>query len=166
MGQTESFRSLPSECRQVLVRTSEPLPRVPASSPPSHCFPTHALPVCNVQRYRSSLIRSLSLPLRPPPPAQDHLYHSYFLHRQEAEWARRGPAKLRMLRGATDMLLCGEDLGLVPRCVGPSLTEAGILCLRIQRMKCGPPQSMPPPPPWGVTRLCVCWRPGRVGSAD
>lgn len=34
----------------------------------------------------------------------------------------------------SNMLVCGEDLGMVPHCVPPSLEKLGIIGLRIQRM--------------------------------
>ena len=47
-----------------------------------------------------------------------------------------GPALevLPVLLRASGMLVCGEDLGMVPACVDPVLSELGILGLRVQRM--------------------------------
>ena len=39
-----------------------------------------------------------------------------------------------MLKRATNMLICGEDLGLVPSCLPPVLQQLGILSLEVQRM--------------------------------
>lgn len=39
-----------------------------------------------------------------------------------------------MLQEASDMLVCGEDLGMIPACVHPIMEELGIIGLRIQRM--------------------------------
>jgi 4-alpha-glucanotransferase len=36
------------------------------------------------------------------------------------------------------MLICGEDLGMVPRCVATVMEDLGLLCLRIQRMPAEP----------------------------
>ena len=64
----------------------------------------------------------------------DDLYHDYFYRRQEGFWQARGYDKLPVMRRASPMLLCGEDLGMVPHCVPDVLRELGILSLEIQRM--------------------------------
>jgi 4-alpha-glucanotransferase len=42
--------------------------------------------------------------------------------------------KLPYLKRATNMLICGEDLGMVPHCVPDVMEQLGILSLEIQRM--------------------------------
>ncbi len=64
----------------------------------------------------------------------DDLYVDYFFRRQEGFWQARGYEKLPAMRRASPMLLCGEDLGMVPTCVPGVLKELGILSLEIQRM--------------------------------
>ncbi len=64
----------------------------------------------------------------------EELYIDYFYRRQEAFWQARGYEKLPAMRAASPMLLCGEDLGMVPACVPGVLRELGILSLEIQRM--------------------------------
>jgi 4-alpha-glucanotransferase len=64
----------------------------------------------------------------------EDLYNSYFYQRQEDFWQARGYEKLPAMREASPMLLCGEDLGMVPACVPNVLKELGILSLEIQRM--------------------------------
>jgi 4-alpha-glucanotransferase len=64
----------------------------------------------------------------------DELYADYFYRRQEAFWQARGYDKLPVMRRASPMLLCGEDLGMVPACVPGVMRELGILSLEIQRM--------------------------------
>lgn len=64
----------------------------------------------------------------------DDLYVDYFYRRQEGFWEARGYEKLPVMRRATTMLLCGEDLGMVPDCVPGVMRELGILSLEIQRM--------------------------------
>jgi 4-alpha-glucanotransferase len=68
----------------------------------------------------------------------DELYHDYFYRRQEEYWQARGLEKLPALRKASPMLLCGEDLGVVPACVPGAMAELGILSLEIQRMPKSP----------------------------
>jgi 4-alpha-glucanotransferase len=64
----------------------------------------------------------------------DELYVDYFYRRQEGFWEARGYEKLPAMRQASPMLLCGEDLGMVPHCVPGVMRELGILSLEIQRM--------------------------------
>ncbi|MEO5916025.1 MAG: 4-alpha-glucanotransferase [Luteolibacter sp.] len=64
----------------------------------------------------------------------EDLYNDYFYRRQEDFWQGQGYAKLPAMRRASPMLLCGEDLGMVPACVPGVLKELGILSLEIQRM--------------------------------
>ena len=64
----------------------------------------------------------------------DELYDDYFHRRQEEFWQACGYQKLPVLRKATPMLLCGEDLGMVPACVPGVMAELGLLSLEIQRM--------------------------------
>ncbi len=64
----------------------------------------------------------------------EELYIDYFYRRQEDFWQARGLEKLPAMRQASPMLLCGEDLGMVPACVPGVMKELGILSLEIQRM--------------------------------
>ncbi len=61
------------------------------------------------------------------------LYVDYFFRRQEGFWEAQALEKLPAMRGASDMLLCGEDLGMVPACVPGVMRTLGILSLEIQR---------------------------------
>ncbi len=62
------------------------------------------------------------------------LYYNYFFHRQEQVWEKEAMQKLPMLKLATNMLICGEDLGLVPSSVPHVMQQLGILSLEVQRM--------------------------------
>jgi 4-alpha-glucanotransferase len=62
------------------------------------------------------------------------LYINYFFRRQDDFWFREAMHKLPMLKAATNMLVCGEDLGMVPDCVPDVMKQTGILSLEIQRM--------------------------------
>ncbi|MEI6946954.1 4-alpha-glucanotransferase [Paraflavisolibacter sp. H34] len=63
-----------------------------------------------------------------------NLYVNYFFRRQDHFWKHEALKKLPALKGATNMLVCGEDLGMVPHCVPEVMQELGILSLEIQRM--------------------------------
>jgi 4-alpha-glucanotransferase len=58
----------------------------------------------------------------------------YFYRRQEEFWRREGLQKLPALKRVTNMLVCGEDLGMVPACVPEVMRQLGLLSLEIQRM--------------------------------
>ncbi|MET0391496.1 MAG: 4-alpha-glucanotransferase [Chitinophagaceae bacterium] len=62
------------------------------------------------------------------------LYINYFYRRQDDFWRREAMHKLPKLKEATNMLICGEDLGMVPHCVPEVMKDLGILSLEIQRM--------------------------------
>jgi 4-alpha-glucanotransferase len=62
------------------------------------------------------------------------LYVNYFYRRQDEFWRKQALQKLPALKASTNMLICGEDLGMVPSCVPEIMFELGILSLEIQRM--------------------------------
>jgi len=68
----------------------------------------------------------------------NEVYLDYFYHRNEEYWHGKAMAKLPVLKKATNMLLCGEDLGMVPACVPTVMNELGILSLEVQRMPKNP----------------------------
>lgn len=63
-----------------------------------------------------------------------YLYNNYFFDRQDAFWKKEAMNKLPSLKQATNMLICGEDLGMVPHSVPEVMKQLGILSLEIQRM--------------------------------
>ncbi len=58
----------------------------------------------------------------------------YFFRRQDVCWTREAMQKLPALKRVTNMLVCGEDLGMVPACVPVVMKQLGLLSLEIQRM--------------------------------
>lgn len=62
------------------------------------------------------------------------LYIHYFYHRQDDRWMKEAMKKLPALKRSTNMLVCGEDLGMVPACVPDVMKQLGILSLELQRM--------------------------------
>src|SRR5690606_36808492 len=63
-----------------------------------------------------------------------HLYNRYFYQRQDDFWKKEAMQKLPSLEQATNMLICDEDLGMVPHSVPDVMKQLGILSLEIQRM--------------------------------
>ena len=62
------------------------------------------------------------------------LYVDYFFVKQNNAWEKEALEKLPNLKRATNMLICGEDLGLVPACLPEVMKQLGILSLEVQRM--------------------------------
>ena len=62
------------------------------------------------------------------------LYVDYFYQRQDDFWRSEAMQKLPALKRVTNMLICGEDLGVVPACVPDAMRQLGLLSLEIQRM--------------------------------
>ncbi len=62
------------------------------------------------------------------------LYEDYFYHRNNQLWYDEAMQKLPRLVGATRMLCCAEDLGMVPECVGWVMNELQILSLELESM--------------------------------
>ena len=62
------------------------------------------------------------------------LYVDYFFVKQNDAWEKEALEKLPNLKRATNMLICGEDLGLVPSCLPEVMKQLGILSLEVQRM--------------------------------
>lgn len=66
--------------------------------------------------------------------AMDQLYIHFFYKRHDDFWREQAMVKLPAITDATDMLVCGEDLGMVPDSVPGVMDDLGILSLEIQRM--------------------------------
>lgn len=66
------------------------------------------------------------------------MYIDYFYHRQDEGWKKEALNKLPFLKRSTDMLICGEDLGMIPRAVPEVMKMLGILSLEIQRISKDP----------------------------
>ena len=62
------------------------------------------------------------------------LYEDFFFRRHNDFWASQAMKKLPALIEASNMLVCGEDLGMLPDCVEPVLDQLRILSLEIQQM--------------------------------
>ena len=66
--------------------------------------------------------------------AFNRLYNDYYYRRHNNFWYDEAMKKLPALTQSTSMLVCGEDLGMVPGCVPWVMNELQILSLEIQRM--------------------------------
>ena len=66
--------------------------------------------------------------------AFNRLYNDYFYRRNNQFWYEEAMKKLPKLVQATRMLVCAEDLGMVPDCVPWVMNELKILSLELQSM--------------------------------
>lgn len=70
--------------------------------------------------------------------AINKIYEEFYFHRHTEFWRQQAMAKLPELLSTTNMLVCGEDLGMVPACVPAVMDSLQILSLEIQRMPKNP----------------------------
>lgn len=66
--------------------------------------------------------------------AFNRLYDEFFYRRHSYFWREQAMKKLPTLISSTSMLVCGEDLGMVPESVPSVMRELQILSLEIERM--------------------------------
>lgn len=66
--------------------------------------------------------------------AFDRLYENYFYHRHNEFWKEQALRKLIPLLESTEMLVCGEDLGMIPASVPEVMAQLQLLTLEIERM--------------------------------
>lgn len=62
------------------------------------------------------------------------LYNNYFYQRHSMYWGQQALKRLPAILKDSRMLICGEDLGMLPDCVEPVLDKLRILTLEIQQM--------------------------------
>lgn len=70
--------------------------------------------------------------------AYNKIYNQFFYHRNDGFWYSNAMKKLPALISSTDMLVCGEDLGMIPSCVPTAIKSMSILSLEIERMPKNP----------------------------
>ena len=83
------------------------------------------------------------------------LYIHYFYERQETLWAANAHAKLKIMQEASGMLIFGEDLGMIPKCVQRVLDDLSIIGLRIQRMPKDEHREFDRPSSYPTYALCT-----------
>ncbi len=66
------------------------------------------------------------------------LYNEYYYHRHNKFWYDEAMKKLPILTQSTRMLVCAEDLGMVPESVGWVMNDLKMLSLEIQTMPKSP----------------------------
>ncbi|MBO4986112.1 MAG: 4-alpha-glucanotransferase [Bacteroides sp.] len=87
--------------------------------------------------------------------AFNRLYDHYYYHRHNDFWGAQAMKKLPQLTQSTRMLVCGEDLGMIPDCVAGVMNELRILSLEIQRMPKDPTQEFGHPEWYPYRSVCT-----------
>ena len=85
----------------------------------------------------------------------DRLYNDFFYHRHNSFWHDNAMWKLPPIIGATDMLTCAEDLGMIPHCVPAVMDSLKILSLEIQRMPKDPDCEFGDPRNYPYLSVCT-----------
>ena len=84
----------------------------------------------------------------------NRLYNDFFYRRNNDYWYDKAMWKMPPLIEATDMLVCAEDLGMIPACVPAVMNALQILVLEIQRMPKDP--ATPFGNTWSYPYYSVC----------
>lgn len=87
--------------------------------------------------------------------AFNRLYDQYYYHRHNDFWGQQAMKKLPQLTQSNRMLVCGEDLGMIPACVAWVMNELRILSLEIQRMPKDPRQEFGYPDQYPYRSVCT-----------
>ena len=83
------------------------------------------------------------------------LHDDFFYRRQDRLWEEEAMRKLPVFMDATRMLICGEDLGMIPAVVPGVLKRLGILSLEVQRMPKQPGQLFGIPEQYPFMSVCT-----------
>lgn len=83
------------------------------------------------------------------------LHDDFYYHRNNRFWSDSAMSKLPALIEATDMLVCGEDLGMIPACVPEVMDRLRILALEVQRMPKNMGVSVSDPATYPYMSVCT-----------
>jgi len=83
------------------------------------------------------------------------LYIHYFYRRHDEFWKWHAMNKLPAIVEASDMLVCGEDLGMVPEGVADVMSRLNILSLEVQRMPKNPKVEFGHPADTSYLSVCT-----------
>ena len=84
-----------------------------------------------IDLHKSFSFKSLDVNLKQ---AFQRLHDDFYYARHETFWRESALSKLPSLLHSTEMLMCGEDLGMLPACVAPVMAQLQLLTLEIERM--------------------------------
>ena len=83
------------------------------------------------------------------------LHDDFYYSRNNSFWSQSAMSKLPALIEATDMLVCGEDLGMIPACVPEVMDRLRILALEVQRMPKNMGVSVSDPATYPYMSVCT-----------
>jgi 4-alpha-glucanotransferase len=83
------------------------------------------------------------------------LHDDFFYRRHTRFWEAEAMKKLPALMDATPMLICGEDLGMIPDSVPVVLKRLGLLSLEVQSMPKRLGQRFGHPPEYPYLSVCT-----------
>ena len=83
-----------------------------------------------INAYRSFVYKTLAEHERQ---AFDRIYHNFYFNRHNDFWKESALKRLTPLVESTDMLVCGEDLGMIPASVHEVMGKLKILSLELER---------------------------------
>ncbi|MDR2389618.1 MAG: 4-alpha-glucanotransferase [Tannerellaceae bacterium] len=90
------------------------------------------------ERFHPRISASQSFLYRELSPADqyafDHLCRDFFYRRHSGFWKEQACKRLTPLMDSTTMLICGEDLGMIPESVPEVMSKLQILSLEVERM--------------------------------
>ena len=84
-----------------------------------------------------------------------YIHDDYYYSRNNSFWSDSAMSKLPALIEATDMLVCGEDLGMIPACVPEIMDRLRILALEVQRMPKNMGVSVSDPATYPYMSVCT-----------
>ncbi|EKD31281.1 MAG: hypothetical protein ACD_77C00349G0013 [uncultured bacterium] len=85
----------------------------------------------------------------------NRVYNNFYYSRNNDFWYQTAMKKLPSLISATGMLVCGEDLGMIPACVPSAMKSLSILTLEIQRMPKDPKAKFGNPAEYPYLSVCT-----------
>lgn len=88
--------------------------------------------------------------------AFDFLHHDFYYIRHTDFWRESAMKKLPTLASSTEMLVCGEDLGMIPACVADVMQSEQILSLEIERMPKDVGVAFATPAHYPYLSVCTC----------
>ena len=83
------------------------------------------------------------------------IHDDFYYSRNNSFWSDVAMSKLPALIEATDMLVCGEDLGMIPACVPEVMDRLRIIALEVQRMPKNMGVSVSDPSTYPYMSVCT-----------
>ncbi|MCL1943494.1 MAG: 4-alpha-glucanotransferase [Candidatus Azobacteroides sp.] len=87
--------------------------------------------------------------------AFNRLYNDFYYHRHNEFWKEQALKKLPALIDSSDMLVCAEDLGMIPHCVPEVMNRLQMLSLEVQRMPKDPAIEFGNPDHYPYLSVCT-----------